>query len=104
MHNWDSYTEIDKINLLSLSENKSCFSLADFEDEDYVPESDTDSEIRKDNLYFKRHTHYHERFLAYNDYTNDWEDPDFLYEIWYADNIQHLQRRFRGGYFDGAYK
>ena len=89
-----------------MSEIISCLCLADIQDEEYVPDSDDDNE-RKYELCFRRHTDYHERFLVYDVDTltyNDHDDPDALYEIWWEDEIQHLQKRFRGGCFTGAYK
>jgi len=92
-----------------LSEIISCLCLADIEDEDYVPDCDDENSEneRKDELYFRRHTDYHERFLVYDvaELTyNDDDDPDALHEIWWEKEIPHLQKRFRGGCLTGAYK
>ena len=107
MHNLDIKTTLIYNNYLySLSEIITCLCIADFEDEDYVPDSDHD--MRKDDLDFMRHSDYHERFLAFNDNSNsnDNDDPDALYEIWWEENIQEgfENRMYQGECFDGAYK
>ena len=107
MHNWDNYmTLILNDFISSLSEAKSCICLAHFEDEDYVP--DSCPYMRKDDLYFMRNTDYHESFLVYNVNlnSNDDEDPDILYKIWWEENIQEeFERKLeQEESFDGAYK
>jgi len=82
-----------------------CFVLADFEDEDYVPDSDPDK--RKDDLYFMRNTDYHSRFLICDDklQSHDDDDPDILYRKWWEENIQEeFERKMeQEDSFDGAY-
>ena len=60
--------------LSSLSEIITCFCLANFEDEDYVPDSILDK--RKDDLYFMRNTDYHARFLLFDDKLNSYDNDD----------------------------
>ena len=89
-----------------MSEIITCICKADFEDVDYVPDSDDDNE-RKDDLYFMRNTDYHARFQAYKyDNSNDHEDPDIIYKEWWEEEIQHeFERRlYDNGSFDGACK
>ena len=87
-----------------MSEIITCFCLADFEDKDYVPDSDDD--ISEDDRNFMRNTDYHAHFQAYEyDNSNDQEDPDIIYRRWWEENHQAVyeKRLYRGASFDGAY-
>ena len=75
-----------------MSEIITCFCLADFEDEDYVPDSDDD--ISEDDLNFMRNTDYHAEFQAYKyDNSNDHEDPDIIYRVWWEEIIKQYLRK-----------
>ena len=87
-----------------MSEIITCFCLADFEDEDYVPDSDDD--ISEDDRNFMRNTDYHAHFQAYKyDNSNDHEDPDIIYRVWWEENHQAVFETmlYQGASFDGAY-
>ena len=53
-----------------------------------------------------RNTNYHARFHVFNDQTNDHDDSDAIYEIWWREEIleDFENRMYQGECFDGACK